>query len=346
MDGGKSGTIIYNLTKMIIAILIIPTILVGSFCALVIFSTKNIGLPSILGYTVVQIPNNDFYNSETNIFRNGEHRMFLGVNKSDYKEGDLIAYQTATGEPQIVIDRWQWLSFNSTLQSSNNSTIQNANFIVNVSEDSEQPNVALGKIAKIGIAYDNNNMPYTCFSIYDTPTDTTDNNLILFNSVIGIAIESPDFIINFISFCASINGFIFLILIPCLFLIMLQLINITSFSKYKKETRILKRKMLREREMLIQQEEGAQLEPRLVYKVDMEKTIEKGNKASILKVIKEGNNLKENKIYDNPRKNIDNTDTITINLAEESLTTKPPKPPADFKDEFGIQIDKNKDKNN
>lgn len=78
----------------------------------------------------------------------------------------------------------------------------------------------------------------------------------------------------------------------------------------------------------------------------MEKTIEKGNKASILKVIKEGNNLKENKIYDNPRKNIDNTDTITINLAEESLTTKPPKPPADFKDEFGIQIDKNKDKNN
>ncbi|MDD2445789.1 MAG: hypothetical protein PHX09_03145 [Clostridia bacterium] len=341
----------YNITKMIIAILLLPTIFIGVFCSIVIFNTKNMGFPSALGYTVVQIPNNDFYNSETDTFKNGEYRMFHAINAFDYKEGDLIAYHIPIDDANIVIDRWEWLSLsplnppleenniNSANKSENtqistiaqNSAIQNmafANFVY-ASSGLEQSNVALGKIAKIGIAYDENydenNVSYTCFSIYDASTDTTDDNMVLAPCVLGVGINSSDLIIDFMLFSSSTYGFMFLIIFPCLFLIILQITNLTTLSLHQKEVRTLRKDMLREREKQIQREEIKTISPRFIQKTDMERVIDKSNRAALLRTINEDKEQKseaELKVKENQIKYSNKPANTYKNRATNELKTK------------------------
>lgn len=277
MDKIKKRFYLIRFTKILIAILIIPTLIFGVFCTIVLSNTKlNGGIPSIFGYYVVQIPDNSFYNPTLKLYHAGDYRMFQSIQSSDYRVGDMIAYYVGTenAEDQIVLERYEWVeNFSQNIQNdqstpliNNISTYQNLktnseglNFSApNTTEFSAVMNggaeVKLGKIEKIGIGYDAEEVAYVIYSVYGNPTDLIQQPILAL-SVIGLSVSSSDFFINLILFCSSTFSFVLLLLIPCALLITLQITNLTLGAEQLREEKNIKKKFLLESEIKSQMEE-------------------------------------------------------------------------------------------
>lgn len=278
MDKVRKRLILIRFTKIFIAILIIPTIIFGVFCTIVLSNTKlNGGLPSIFGYYVVQIPDNSFYNSQLNLYRAGDYRMFQSIQSSDYRVGDMIAYYVGSedAEDQIVLESYEWIEnlsrnwqdnapdnliddFSAYQKNKINHSGTNTYSTDTATQFDASENggaeVKLGKIERIGIGYDADEVAYVIYSIYGTPTDLIDKPILAF-SVIGLSISSPDFIISLILYCSSTFSFIILLLLPCALLITFQITNLTLGAKQMRLEKNYKKRMLRESEIKSQMEE-------------------------------------------------------------------------------------------
>lgn len=271
----------YKFTKVVIAFLIIPTLVFGIFCTVVLSNTRtNGGIPSIFGYYAVQIPNNNFYNSELGLFKAGEHQMFQSINGSDYKVGDMISYYNVNEplENHIIIEDVEWYdnlsqlqnpsdlqtfekSLNSTQTTFHNLSINNSEHN-NISEYAENPNdeIGLGKIQKIGVGRDINDNKFVICLVSESPQDFVGKQILALN-IIGCSINSSPFFIDLLLFSSTTLSFVVMLLLPCILLISFQVINLSLAARQAREEKVAKKKLIRELELKNQQEEFSTAKP-------------------------------------------------------------------------------------
>ncbi|MDD2227333.1 MAG: hypothetical protein PHH71_01965 [Clostridia bacterium] len=307
---------LYNITKIIIIIFLFPSIIAGLFNSFVLISTKaNGGVPSFFNLRVVKIPNNNFYDVNSGKFMAGEHCPFSNVSQYDYSPGDIIAYYKYSEQNgnTIIIRDWNFegnenssevlsgsqtssafYPISNTLNAENSQSVTEENTItLSFAEQTSDitPDVLLGKIAKVGIAFDERNVGYVCFSLYSDSTDTVDENLILAMDVVGKSTELSNFFINVMVFCSTTFSLLIL-LIPCVLLIILNIINITAKKiTEKEEHQETKRMLIKQSKQLegnpVNQQQGAVKRENAKDTSGLEKTLEQESRQDILKIVRE-----------------------------------------------------------
>lgn len=223
---------IFDILDIISLVLIIPVLLLGIFCSLLMFSAKqNNGVPSMFGYSVVTI-DEDIASEEHPDFTSGTKVLTRSVNAESLTIGDYISFYeyvpTVDGEEAEPSD----IKFRR---------------IIEVYEQVDEETNAVTYFYSTGDAEGNR----------DEYTDSEGATRIAYISsdyVIGIYSQTGGFLVNLYSFCASTTGVICLVVLPAAVVLALAAVSlveqIVRSSKEKKENR----KRLIESEKLLQGE--------------------------------------------------------------------------------------------
>ena len=223
---------IFDILDIISLVLIIPVLLLGIFCSLLMFSAKqNNGVPSMFGYSVVAI-DEDIASEEHPDFTSGTKVLTRSVNAESLTIGDYISFYeyvpTVDGEEAEPSD----IKFRR---------------IIEVYEQVDEETNAVTYFYSTGDAEGNR----------DEYTDSEGATRIAYISsdyVIGIYSQTGGFLVNLYSFCASTTGVICLVVLPAAVVLALAAISLVEqiirSSKEKKENR----KKLIEAEKLLQGE--------------------------------------------------------------------------------------------
>lgn len=223
---------IFDILDIISLVLIIPVLVLGIFCSLLMFSAKqNNGVPSMFGYSVVTI-DEDIASEEHPDFTSGTKVLTRSVNAESLTIGDYISFYeyvpTVDGEEAEPSD----IKFRR---------------IIEVYEQVDEETNAVTYFYSTGDAEGNR----------DEYTDSEGATRIAYISsdyVIGIYSQTGGFLVNLYSFCASTTGVICLVVLPAAVVLALAAVSlveqIVRSSKEKKENR----KRLIESEKLLQGE--------------------------------------------------------------------------------------------
>ncbi|HIV01586.1 MAG TPA: hypothetical protein IAA62_03425 [Candidatus Caccopulliclostridium gallistercoris] len=223
---------IFDILDIISLVLIIPVLLLGIFCSLLMFSAKqNNGVPSMFGYSVVTI-DEDIASEEHPDFTSGTKVLTRSVNAESLTIGDYISFYeyvpTVDGEEAEPSD----IKFRR---------------IIEVYEQVDEETNAVTYFYSTGDVEGNR----------DEYTDSEGATRIAYISsdyVIGIYSQTGGFLVNLYSFCASTTGVICLVVLPAAVVLALAAVSlveqIVRSSKEKKENR----KRLIESEKLLQGE--------------------------------------------------------------------------------------------
>ena len=223
---------IFDILDIISLVLIIPVLVLGIFCSLLMFSAKqNNGVPSMFGYSVVTI-DEDITSEEHPDFTSGTKVLTRSVNAESLTIGDYISFYeyvpTVDGEEAEPSD----IKFRR---------------IIEVYEQVDEETNAVTYFYSTGDAEGNR----------DEYTDSEGATRIAYISsdyVIGIYSQTGGFLVNLYSFCASTTGVICLVVLPAAVVLALAAVSlveqIVRSSKEKKENR----KKLIEAEKLLQGE--------------------------------------------------------------------------------------------
>ena len=223
---------IFDILDIISLVLIIPVLVLGIFCSLLMFSAKqNNGVPSMFGYSVVTI-DEDIASEEHPDFTSGTKVLTRSVNAESLTIGDYISFYeyvpTVDGEEAEPSD----IKFRR---------------IIEVYEQVDEETNAVTYFYSTGDAEGNR----------DEYTDSEGATRIAYISsdyVIGIYSQTGGFLVNLYSFCASTTGVICLVVLPAAVVLALAAVSlveqIVMSSKEKKENR----KRLIESEKLLQGE--------------------------------------------------------------------------------------------
>ena len=223
---------IFDILDIISLVLIIPVLVLGIFCSLLMFSAKqNNGVPSMFGYSVVTI-DEDIASEEHPDFTSGTKVLTRSVNAESLTIGDYISFYeyvpTVDGEEAEPSD----IKFRR---------------IIEVYEQVDEETNAVTYFYSTGDAEGNR----------DEYTDSEGATRIAYISsdyVIGIYSQTGGFLVSLYSFCASTTGVICLVVLPAAVVLALAAVSlveqIVRSSKEKKENR----KRLIESEKLLQGE--------------------------------------------------------------------------------------------
>ena len=223
---------IFDILDIISLVLIIPVLILGIFCSLLMFSAKqNNGVPSMFGYSVVTI-DEDIASEEHPDFTSGTKVLTRSVNAESLTIGDYISFYeyvpTVDGEEAEPSD----IKFRR---------------IIEVYEQVDEETNAVTYFYSTGDAEGNR----------DEYTDSEGATRIAYISsdyVIGIYSQTGGFLVSLYSFCASTTGVICLVVLPAAVVLALAAVSlveqIVRSSKEKKENR----KRLIESEKLLQGE--------------------------------------------------------------------------------------------
>ena len=223
---------IFDILDIISLVLIIPVLVLGIFCSLLMFSAKqNNGVPSMFGYSVVTI-DEDIASEEHPDFTSGTKVLTRSVNAESLTIGDYISFYeyvpTVDGEEAEPSD----IKFRR---------------IIEVYEQVDEETNAVTYFYSTGDVEGNR----------DEYTDSEGATRIAYISsdyVIGIYSQTGGFLVNLYSFCASTTGVICLVVLPAAVVLALAAVSlveqIVRSSKEKKENR----KRLIESEKLLQGE--------------------------------------------------------------------------------------------
>ena len=84
---------IFDILDIITNVLIVPVLLIGLFCSILMFSAKqHNGVPSLFGYSAVRILTGSMHTSEQPEFAEGNVVLVKKVNPETLKVGDIIAF--------------------------------------------------------------------------------------------------------------------------------------------------------------------------------------------------------------------------------------------------------------
>ena len=223
---------IFDILDIISLVLIIPVLVLGIFCSLLMFSAKqNNGVPSMFGYSVVTI-DEDIASEEHPDFTSGTKVLTRSVNAESLTIGDYISFY----EYVPTVD----------------------------GEEAEPSNIKFRRIIEVYEQVDEETNAVTYFystgdveGNRDEYTDSEGATRIAYISsdyVIGIYSQTGGFLVNLYSFCASTTGVICLVVLPAAVVLALAAVSlveqIVRSSKEKKENR----KRLIESEKLLQGE--------------------------------------------------------------------------------------------
>ena len=223
---------IFDILDIISLVLIIPVLILGIFCSLLMFSAKqNNGVPSMFGYSVVTI-DEDIASEEHPDFTSGTKVLTRSVNAESLTIGDYIAFYEYV--PAVE------------------------------GEETEPSNIKFRRIIEVYEEVDEETNAVTYFystgdveGNRDEYTDSEGATRIAYISsdyVIGIYSQTGGFLVNLYSFCASTTGVICLVVLPAAVVLALAAVSlveqIVRSSKEKKENR----KRLIESEKLLQGE--------------------------------------------------------------------------------------------
>lgn len=223
---------IFDILDIISLVLIIPVLILGIFCSLLMFSAKqNNGVPSMFGYSVVTI-DEDIASEEHPDFTSGTKVLTRSVNAESLTIGDYISFY----EYVPTVD----------------------------GEEAEPSNIKFRRIIEVYEQVDEETNAVTYFystgdveGNRDEYTDSEGATRIAYISsdyVIGIYSQTGGFLVSLYSFCASTTGVICLVVLPAAVVLALAAVSlveqIVRSSKEKKENR----KRLIESEKLLQGE--------------------------------------------------------------------------------------------
>ena len=223
---------IFDILDIISLVLIIPVLVLGIFCSLLMFSAKqNNGVPSMFGYSVVAI-DEDIASEEHPDFTSGTKVLTRSVNAESLTIGDYISFY----EYVPTVD----------------------------GEEAEPSNIKFRRIIEVYEQVDEETNAVTYFystgdaeGNRDEYTDSEGATRIAYISsdyVIGIYSQTGGFLVSLYSFCASTTGVICLVVLPAAVVLALAAVSlveqIVRSSKEKKENR----KRLIESEKLLQGE--------------------------------------------------------------------------------------------
>lgn len=223
---------IFDILDIISLVLIIPVLLLGIFCSLLMFSAKqNNGVPSMFGYSVVTI-DEDIASEEHPDFTSGTKVLTRSVNAESLTIGDYISFYeyvpTVDGEEAEPSD----IKFRR---------------IIEVYEQVDEETNAVTYFYSTGDVEGNRDE-------YIDSEGATRIAYISSDYVIGIYSQTGGFLVNLYSFCASTTGVICLVVLPAAVVLALAAVSlveqIVRSSKEKKENR----KRLIESEKLLQGE--------------------------------------------------------------------------------------------
>jgi len=243
IENNKKHTI-SKIMQIFLLIFIVPVLVIASFSVIIMTNTKNMGgYPSLFGNTVIQIEEGGFYNPISGMFSVGGYEMFKAG--SDYKRGDIIAYYSEPSENEPIAGEIIWEDITSELNSNDNS-----NIATTFEETTDVSAVGIGKIGNIGRLIVANSQEFVCYSLYSSNDDTSDQDtVILLIDIIGVSIESNEFIKSFMVYCSSFDSFITLVLIPCVLLFALNLVSVILRRSYDKEEFYGQKQIIRQQEI-------------------------------------------------------------------------------------------------
>lgn len=251
-------------------ILIIPIVILSLICTAVMFNSKlNYEVPSIFGYSVCRVLTNSmepqFYGKSGTY--QGDVVLIKRVGINELKKGDIIAYYS-----------YDYYSYN------NKKSVNAMNLVDYDPSSSESSTAALKELVSteqtgtdktaIKTAAKTGTVMLIFHRIVDMKIDTKDGaNVLLVQAkgdnanspyeifyihqsmIIGIyAGEETRWVSEAINFCASVQGIIWLVEIPCgimLLLLSLQLINqIDDYLGDKKRRKVMKAGLLKHKDRL------------------------------------------------------------------------------------------------
>ena len=257
MSNYKSKLKLYKVTKVLVAIFLVPALLLGLFGGYMLFQAKsNGGFASIGGLYSLTIHNDQFYNSADGSFKEGEAYGFQKKNSNEYKQGDLIAfYLGEESDDPIVISEKKDVQI---LSAYNDNGIMFTNPTINSNplSDTEKAynngaEVRFGIINATFVGVDDKGEEYTCFSYFDcsesiNPDRDDIGNYVASNVVIGSASQTPGILLSVMDFSASFIGFIILLIIPCALILLASIINMTAKRAVEKDEKAIKSQYLKE----------------------------------------------------------------------------------------------------
>lgn len=231
---------LHKITNIFYLIIVIPFLIIGIISALSMYSTKAAGgLPNMLGYYAIEMQNNTWYwdasvnpahpnNAQMTAlygkYKKGNVILFKAVNINDLKEGDRVIYYNNPSDSEINGSYPEWQPLNATYSNSQN----------------EVATVAMAELAgKKATITDENGKQYTCFSYYKSYVklgETTTEELLISDNIIGVEIQNNDFLKGIILFVSSFNGFLTLVVAPMICLVILKIISFACYRKYLSAT--------------------------------------------------------------------------------------------------------------
>ena len=261
----------YKFSKITLCVVAIPLLVLALLSAFVMMNSKNIGgYPSMFGYTVIDVAydNNMYYgeNAKKTI-------MVKKVANNEYKVGDIIVYYVnLSGEEPTkegVFHDDNALSYGAELSS---DAMIYGDPIIGVDISA----ISIGQIGSVGkITETGTSNVHDAFTVYISESQSVSDqrNTIFAENVLGKAVEASPFLIGFLTYCASVQSFFTLVLIPVLVVFALQIMNTLARRTYEKSDRDDEKQRIRKQE--IAQEGGKEKkEPINKYQENLAKTVE------------------------------------------------------------------------
>ena len=253
----------FDILDIITNVLIVPVLLIGLFCSILMFSAKqHNGVPSLFGYSAVRILTGSMNTSEQPEFAEGNVVLVKKVNPETLMVGDIIAfYKYVAPEDEETI---QTFASASTL----NVDLDFSDYVGGTTNEasSSGSDVIFHRIVDIEPYYnpDTGELEHYFFETKGDNNQDSDSYidsdgvsqpaLIRDDFVVGVYTPSSGFVTGLFSFCASTTGIVCLVLLPAgiiLVMVSISLVEqIKSASNEKKENR----KKLIETEKLLQGE--------------------------------------------------------------------------------------------
>ncbi len=254
---------IFDILDIITNVLIVPVLLIGLFCSILMFSAKqHNGVPSLFGYSAVRILTGSMHTSEQPEFAEGNVVLVKKVNPETLKVGDIIAfYKYVAPEDEETIQTFASastlnvnLNFSDYVGGTTNEASSSGSDVIfhRIVDIKHQDNKDTGEIEHYFFETKGDNNQYS-----DSYVDSENQSQIAYirdDFVVGVYTPSSGFVTGLFSFCASTTGIVCLVLLPAgiiLVMVSISLVEqIKSASNEKKENR----KKLIETEKLLQGE--------------------------------------------------------------------------------------------
>ena len=247
---------IFDILDIITNVLIIPVLLLGLFCSILMFNAKqHNGVPSLFGYSAVKILTSSMETAENPQFAQGQTVLVKKVNTDELIPGDVIAfYEYIAPEDEDATQ---------TFARTFNTELSGSEFVGGEVNEASQAGsrVLFHRIVEIHEQIDEptdevvHRFFVTKGDVNSSP-DMVDGKIAYIRDdfVVGVYTESSGFVTGLFSFCASTTGIICLVLLPAgIILVMVSISLIEQINSAVNEKNQNRKKMI-EAEKLLQGE--------------------------------------------------------------------------------------------